>query len=64
MPKQSENRDRIWLLNRERNTETETERCTTDFCCDCTAMYPGLRLANQAIAQATSSLDKTSNRLA
>ena len=58
VPKQSENRDRVWQRNRERNTETETERFTTVFCCDCTAVYPGLRLAIPAIAQATSSLDK------
>ena len=58
MPKQSENRDRVWQRNREKHTETETERFTTVFCCDCTAVYPGLLLAIPAIVQATSSLDK------
>ena len=50
---QSENRDR------ERHKETETERFTTVFCCDCTAVYPCLLIAIPARAQATSSLEKT-----
>ena len=57
MPKQSENRDRVRQRNRQRLTETETEIFNTVFCCDCTAVYPGLLLAIPAIAQATSSLD-------
>ena len=57
MPKQSENRDRVRQRNRQRHTETETERFTTVFCCDCTSVYPDLRLAIPAIVQATSSLD-------
>ena len=58
MLKQSENRDRVRQRNRERHTETETEIFTTVFCCDCTAVFPGLLLANPAIGKATSSLDK------
>ena len=58
MPKKSENRDRVRQRNIEKLTETETERFTTVFCCDCTAVYPGLLLAIPAIAKATSSLDK------
>ena len=57
MPKQSENRDRVWQRKRERHPETETERFTTVFFCDRTAVYPALRLAIPAIAQTTSSLD-------
>ena len=53
VPKQCENRDRVRQSNRQRHTETETEIFTTVFCCDCTAVYPGLILAIPAIAQAT-----------
>ena len=59
MRKQSENRDKNRQRNRESHTETETERFTTIFCCDCTAVYPGLLLAIPARAQATSSSEKT-----
>ena len=58
MPKQSENSDKVSQRNRERHTETDTERFTTVFCCDCTAVYLDLLLAIPAIAQATLSLDK------
>ena len=51
----SENRDRDRQRNRERHTVTEKESLTKNFCCDCTAVYPGLLLTITARAQATSS---------
>ena len=49
--------DRDRQRNRERHTETETESFTAVFCCECSAVYPGLLPAIRR-AQATSGLEK------